>query len=177
MPCGGFEEKPSDLCGPDRWFARTDGCEPRAVSEYGHGYLQRRLDLQRDEANGCLSLARRRAILGHSGGQPLRTVSAGTDDNPDKLSGAHRNKSGLGQHREQSLPLPWDPVVWQDQARRVHVRSGGKISGDKSRIQKGLRIVGARRASELGAGALPRVPPGSLMICRSWTLESPDHSI
>ena len=53
----------------------------------------------------------------------------GNDEPAYRFEPRWRRRSGLGQYRQQGLSLPWYSVVWQDQARELHVRGEGEGTG------------------------------------------------
>jgi hypothetical protein len=49
-----------------------------------------------------------------------------------------RSGPSLGEYELEGLPLPWNQVLRQDQARRIHDRSGGEGGWQSCRPRKGL---------------------------------------
>ena len=53
-------------------------------------------------------------------------------------------RPGVGQYRQQGLPLPRHPLVRQDQAGQLYVRGGSAGTRRSAGPRKGLHLVGSR---------------------------------
>jgi len=94
------------------------------------------------------------ACRGHGGVQSWGSTRdnnrscCNTFDAYDSDEPAHRSKprwrpwAGLGEYRQQGVSLPRRSLVWQDQARQLHVRSRGAGTGRQAGSRKGLYLVG-----------------------------------
>ena len=117
------------------------GAGSPAKHSHGHRYLQGRDSLYRDEALGRVPRPRGCAVLGRGDQRRIAGGAAFADNNPEG-SGCCRRRSSLGQHRQQSIPLPRRSLVREDQARWLLVRSASAGAGRQAGPRKGLHRVG-----------------------------------
>ena len=130
---------------PGRWANPAHRRCARAKHRHGHRRLQGRHGLFRDKAVGRLPRPRGCAVMGRCDQPGQCTLAAGAPacayDKPAGHSGSRRGRPGVGQYRQQGLPLPRHSLVRQNQAGQLHVRSRGAGTGRQAGPREGLHLV------------------------------------